>query len=378
MFCSKCGTKINDGDSFCTECGVKLDSSVELPDSMSKTKSKKILPVIAIVLVFCLVFSGLGVFLSYTNKPLVKIGTTLKNMLESGENYEVKFNFNDDYEIDCGFNINMKSRHFAFSINDDGDCEESYTVNALEKIYIESYSWLEYDEDEYSCFYNDELIAFEYEDDELVWGQIYGEPYSSKGYQIIFDVINAAVDIYEGKDPKVVITEIAETYGDEIGFDDFESEIDFEIIEDCLKGLAKCFLDTKWLEENFELKQEKSDGDTVYDTCISSDTVDAILKIVEPAVKEVIRNTDEFDSYNEFEEYFIDDLKDYMPDIQLTIALSRDYVKSIEIELYEDEKIEIEIEITPSNKSVGIDMSDFQKKYNEVKKSVNEDGYYGN
>lgn len=376
MFCSKCGTKINDGDSFCTECGVKLDSSVELHDSMSKTKSKKILPVIAIVLVFCLVFSGLGVFLSYANKPLVKIRTTIKNMLESGENYEVKLNINDDYEIDCGFNINMKSRLFAFSINDDGDCVESYTVNALEKIYIESYSWLEYDEDEYSCFYNDELIAFEYEDDELVWGQIYGEPYSSEGYQIIFDVINAAVDIYEGKDPKVVITEIAETYGDEIGFDDFESEIDFEIIEDCLKGLAKCFLDTKWLEENFELKQEKSDGDTVYDTCISSDTVDAILEIVEPAVKEVIRNTDEFDSYNEFEEYFIDDLKDYMPDIQLTIVLSRDYVKSIEIELYEAEKIEIEI--TPSNKSVGIDMSDFQKKYNEVKKSVNKDGYYGN
>lgn len=223
------------------------------------------------------------------------------------------------------------------------------------------------------CAYDDELIYFEYEDDELVYAEIDGDPYFEE-YQIIFDVINAAIDIYDGKDPKAVITEIAETYGDEIGFDDFESEIDFEIIEDCLKNLAKCFLDTKWLEENLELKQEKSDGDTVYDICISSDTVDAILEIVEPAVKEVIRNTDEFDSYNEFEEYFIDDFTYYMPDIQLTIILNKDYVKSIEIKLYEDERIEIEI--TPSNKSVGIDMSDFQKKYSEAKQLADEYGEY--
>lgn len=376
MFCSRCGTKINDGERFCAGCGIQFSLSVELPDSTSKTKSKKILPVIAIVLVFCLVFSGIGVFLSYTNKPLVKIGTTLKNMLESGENYEVKLSSNYGFEEDCAFSIDMKSRHFAFECEyDDGD-RESYTVDALEKIYIESYSWSTYDEDEYSCFYDDEFIWFEYEDDELVYAEIDDDPYYTEEYQMIFDVINAAVDIYEGKDPKAVITEIVETYGNEFGFDDFESEFDFSLFEDCLKDLAKCFLDTKWLEENLELKQEKSDGDTVYDICISSDTVDAILEIVEPAVKEVIRNTDEFDSYNEFEEYFIDDFTYYMPDIQLTIVLAKDYVKSIELELYEDEKIEIEI--TPSNKSVGIDMTDFKKKYNEAKELVNKEGYYNN
>ncbi len=29
MFCSNCGSKVNDGDVFCVKCGAKLDKEVE-------------------------------------------------------------------------------------------------------------------------------------------------------------------------------------------------------------------------------------------------------------------------------------------------------------------------------------------------------------
>ena len=46
MFCGKCGTKINEGDSFCTNCGANIEIANENDNPLSllrQIKSAKII-----------------------------------------------------------------------------------------------------------------------------------------------------------------------------------------------------------------------------------------------------------------------------------------------------------------------------------------------
>lgn len=51
MYCSKCGTEINDTSEYCSKCGAKVESNQNMTNNtQNEEKIKKILPYILIIL----------------------------------------------------------------------------------------------------------------------------------------------------------------------------------------------------------------------------------------------------------------------------------------------------------------------------------------
>lgn len=187
MFCYKCGAQIEDSNIFCTQCGTKLNdiptnNTNQVVETTHKNKVVKIVVIVFIVLIIAIV----GISIHASNVSYLTVDDVKNGVLYGYENETIGEAF-EDYFYDCSWNSFVvngdddlidvveftgyiydynyeKSKVLIqfvhdYSIDDDIDEFEIYCLKINDEYFDEYETGIIID-----CIYTDEDCSFMYED----------------------------------------------------------------------------------------------------------------------------------------------------------------------------------------------------------------------